>query len=68
MGQPDDALLDLIVKIRRAASSLSSASEDSEISAAGQDRMMAKAEGLSLAVALCEMQLRESRGEPRRVY
>lgn len=68
MAQPDDALLDLIGKIRRAANGLDSASEDSEWTKTQRDLMAAKSEGLSMAVALCEMQLRESRGEPRRVY
>lgn len=68
MSQPEDALLDLIVRIRRASASLADSSEDGEWSKSQRDRMAAKAEGLSMAVRYVEMQLAESRGEQRRVY
>jgi hypothetical protein len=68
MTQPEDALLDLIVRIRRAASSLADSSEDGEWSDAQRDVMAAKSEGLSMAVRYAEMQLAESRGEQRRAY
>lgn len=68
MGQPEDALLDLIGRIRKSAASLCSASEDGEWGKKEQDLMAAKADGLMAAVTLAEIQLAESRGEKRRVY
>lgn len=68
MSQPEDALLDLISRLRKAAIGLSSCSDDGEFTKSERDLMSAKAEGIGLAIQYTEAQLRESRGEPRRVF
>lgn len=68
MGQPEDALLDLIVRIRSSAVSLAHASEDGEWPKHERDLMAAKADGLAMALYFAEDQLRQSRGEPRRAF
>lgn len=66
MGQAEDRLLDVSLRIRKACISLSGAADDSDWPQYDRDLMAAKADGLAMALSIVEEELGEKK--ERRVF